>query len=231
MNSLFETYFCPVQKGRLKSIVFGVGIALFIPMIAFFILRFSGHDGHFKLPPVYFIDTVIRTEKKGMMKMDTVYHEVADEMIRNHLNKESRLRSAFKNKILVIQYLKPENFGDSSIIYMSHLQQAFQKKDSILRIITLCPDDMPLDTIRQYADQFSMNHDTWWFVKLKDRSLNTFIEEELNFPAEKQMALVDKYGNIRGYYGISNEKEYYLCANDIPFLLLEKNVLHEKKKR
>ena len=63
--------------------------------------------------------------------------------------------------------------------------------------------------------------------------ISYFIKNELELQKNdySKIVLIDKYRNIRGYYNGLDSNNVRLCAEDISYLMVEKNLYHEKNRR
>jgi len=228
-----------VKKLSFRSIILGIGIAVIVPLICFLILRGAGHDGHVKVPKHYGVDTVING--------DTIYHTIQDNEFVNHLKDTVNLAKDFPRKMLIIGFFNTHNHpvSDKISYHMGQIQQGFKlkKTDTAIHLVSISaghPND-DLERIRNYADAYTHDHDSWSFL-LNDSliQVNQFVDQEL-FPNKdvwmekyqplKEIVLIDKYRNIRGYYNGLDSMEIKRCIDDIALLMVEKNKIHEKKKR
>ena len=127
---------------------------------------------------------------------------------------------------------------------MSHIQQGFKlkKHDTSIQLLSIAvnPEIDQLDAIRTYANQHTLDHDTWTFLTSTQAELERVSINELMIPgldwAQKnkvpnEIVLVDKYHNIRGYYNGLDSMQVKKCIDDIAILMVEKNKIHEKNKR
>jgi protein SCO1/2 len=128
---------------------------------------------------------------------------------------------------------------------MKLLNKAFLKNDSSVRFISISvdPSTDSIPRLRTYADKYHANHDKWYFLTGDKKQIYNFARNELkleltegdggenDFIHPDKFTLIDKYRNIRGYYNGLDSDIVRLCAEDITYLMLEKNKLHEKRTR
>lgn len=234
-----------MKKLSLRSIVLGSGIALFVPLICFFILRGTGHTGHVKVPGNYVIDTVLERTVEGKKVTDTIYHTIQDNAFINHLNDTANLATDFTRKMLLINFIDTRGVAedDKRSGYMGHIQQGFKlkKTDTALQLISVSVNpDETLSSLRDYANRFTNDHDTWDFLMGNLDTIAKFARTELGLSdirktnvklGRQNLVLVDKYRNIRGYYNTNDSMRVKHCIDDIAVMMVEKNKIHEKKKR
>lgn len=238
-------YICPMKSNsRLKSILIGGLFSLFVPVGAYMYLKMSGHDGHMKIPRFYAIDKVDSHMTDGRLVHDTSYHLVNEIALCNQLGDTIHLNETLKGKILVVNFF----FSSCTTICpvmmknMKMLNKAFIKNDSSMQFISISVDPVTdsVARLRQYADKLDANHDKWYFLTGDKKQIYEYARKELrldltegdggtdDFIHPEQFVLIDKYRNIRGYYNGLDSDKVRLCAEDITFLMLEKNKLHEK---
>ncbi len=236
-----------MKKGRLKSIIFGGLFSLFIPLGAYLFLKSKGHDGHITLPKQYGIASIDSNIVDGKLQLDTTYHTVADLLVYSQLGDTLALHETYKGKILVYNFFftSCQTICPPLTKNMKLLNKAFLKNDTSIRFISLSVDPLhdSVPVLRRYANQYEANHDKWIFATASKKSIYDFARyqllldlpqgngDEQDFIHPEQFVLVDKYRNIRGYYNGLDSNDVRRCAEDIAYLLVEKNKIHEKKKR
>ena len=126
---------------------------------------------------------------------------------------------------------------------MQLLNKAFKKNDSSMRFVSISVDPATdsVPRLRAYADKVHANHDKWFFTTGDKQAIYHYARKELDlqlvdgdggaddFIHPEQFVLLDKYRNIRGYYNGLDSEKVRLCAEDITYLMLEKNKKHEKR--
>jgi len=72
-----------------------------------------------------------------------------------------------------------------------------------------------------------------FFCNGSDSSIQNYLQNELELQKNdySKIVLIDKYRNIRGYYNGLDSNNVRLCAEDISYLMVEKNLYHEKNRR
>ncbi len=235
------------KSGRLKSFLIGGLFSLFVPLAAYLFLKMKGHDGHIKLPAYYGIDRVDSQLVDGAMRRDTVYHTVGELRLINQIGDTLSLNEDLKGKILVVNFFftSCQTICPELSKNMNLLNKAFKKNDTSVRFVSISvdPDNDSVPRLRLYADKLNVNHDKWFFLTGDKKSIYDYARKELrlsltegdggkdDFIHPEQFTLLDKYRNIRGYYNGLDSDRVRFCAEDIAYLMVEKNKLHEKKKR
>ncbi|MBU3675591.1 MAG: SCO family protein [Chitinophagaceae bacterium] len=232
---------------RIKSVLIGGLFSAFVPLAAYLYLRMQGHDGHIKLPKVYGIDRVDTVQRDGQTAYDTTWHTCSNLTLINQLGDTLRLNESFDGKILVVNFFFThcQTICPVQTKNMKLLNKAFKKNDTSVRFISMTVDPLndSVPVLRAYADRQEANHDKWIFGTGKKEAIYDFARRDLflNLPISdssnndfihpEQFVLIDKYRNIRGYYNGLDSNDVRRCAEDIAYLMVEKNRLHEKRKR
>jgi len=145
--------------------------------------------------------------------------------------------SDLKGKIWVANFFYASCPGPCPMISnrLSSIQGEALKSDDVRFVsITTLPDMDTPEVLRQYADRFHAS-DKWLFLtgdkaQIFNLSNKGFMltAADQNDPSEAapvihstKLALVDKAGNIRGYYDGADEANVKLLADDIKKLLHE----------
>ncbi|MBK7762741.1 MAG: SCO family protein [Bacteroidetes bacterium] len=235
------------KSRRLKSILIGGLFSLFIPLGAYYYLKFTGHDGHVTLPPTYHIEKIIDKIVDGKSIKDTSYHSTKELQLISQLGDTILLNKTLQGKILVLNFF----FTSCTTICpeltknMKLLNKAFIKNDTSVRFLSISvdPENDSVSRLRFYANKQNANHDKWLFLTGSKQEIYQYAREELqlelpegnggkeDFIHPEKFVLIDKYRNIRGYYNGLDSDKVRLCAEDITYLMLEKNKLHEKPRR
>lgn len=236
-----------MSSKRIKTLLFGVGIALFVPLGAYLFLKGKGHDGHIKLPPFYGIESIDSNMTDEGMKLDTTYHKIQAPVLVNHLGDSVNLSTALKDKMLVINFF----FSTCTTIcpklteHMSKMQESYVEQQDHIQFISISVDPTTDDVerLRKYANIHSANHDSWWFLSGDKASIYNFARNELflelpdgtggaeDFIHPEKFTLVDKYRNIRGYFNGLDEMAMKDCMDEMAKLIVERNPIHEPSKR
>lgn len=235
------------KSSKLRSFLIGGFFSLFVPLIAFFILKFNGHDGHVQLPKVYGISKINAREVEGKVVLETVYRNVNNITLTNQLGEKISLNETLKGKILVVNFFFTSCTTICPVLTknMKLLNKAFIKNDSSIRFLSISvdPEIDSVPRLREYADKQYANHDKWYFLTGNKRDIYNYARKELeldlvegdggvnDFIHPEKFVLIDKYRNIRGYYNGLDSDNVRLCAEDATYLMLEKNKLHEKSNR
>lgn len=229
-----------------KKALIAISIAVFIPLISYLILK-TASDNAVVVPNHYLPDSIVNVVKDGKMTTDTVWHKVANIRLVNQLGDTVNLYD-IKGKIIVADFF----FTSCAYICpkltqnMLKLQRSFMKggdpmsqtDTSIVQFVsfTIDPERDSVEKLKQYADKFGVDHDSWWFLTGEKDSIYNFIFRELkvdkydaegpldpNFAHTQRFVLLDKDFNVRGYYNGLDSASLGILAKDIGVLMLEKS--------
>ena len=219
-----------------KKAILGLMLAIFLPLTGYYFVKFYSKDA-ILMPRRYFFDSVTMVEKNGKILPDTIWHHVKNIQFINQLGKKVSLDS-LKGKILVINFF----FSRCPAVCpglaksMKKLQDSYtNSKDSIVQFISVSIDPAhdSVVQLRNFADKFTFNHDSWWFVTGDKKEIYDFALNEIKasiadtevdsaFIHTENFFLLDKDRVVRGWYnGFDTVKQAQL-VKDIPLLLLEK---------
>lgn len=225
------------KSNKLKSIFFGLLFSFLVPLGAYLFLKFSGHDGRMPLPKFYGIEKIDSQLVDGKMKLDTTYRLVKDLKLVTQLGDSIALNETLKGKIVVMSFFKTANDEQSRMVTNSIrlLNKAFIKNDSTMRFVSVSIDSKndSVLALRLFADNQKANHDKWLFCTGNEMNIQNYLQNELALQKNdySKIVLIDKYRNIRGYYNGLDSNNVRLCAEDISYLMVEKNLYHEKNRR
>lgn len=194
-----------------------------------------GHDGHIAVPNYYGVESVSGT--------DTTFHTISDKKFVSHLNDTVDLKTSFPGKVLVLNFFSTEGGENNEKLtfHMQRIQDAFRQKktDTALQIISFSrnlSDDVA--ALRAFSNEHTLDQDSWSFLSGSNTEMLEHAEKEFFLQESKvsksgwfnQIVLIDKYRNIRGYYNGLDELAIKQCMDDIGLLMVEKNILHERKR-
>jgi len=227
-----------------KKALLALCIAILIPLASYLYVKLAS-EGAVDIPPRYLPDTTITRVDGDKMITDTVWHTVADIALQNQLGDTVHLYD-IKGKAIVVDFFFTScgSICPTLTHNMARLQQSFlkggdtrQKLDtSIVQFVsfTVDPQRDSVARLKNYADKFGVNHDTWWFLTGPKDSIYNFAFEQLkvdkfstepidpNFVHTSRFVLIDRNYNIRGYYNGLDTTSIGKLARDIGILMLEK---------
>jgi protein SCO1/2 len=127
---------------------------------------------------------------------------------------------------------------------MKQLQDAIKLKDETKNVdsnfvqfisFTVDPERDSASVLKRYGDRFGVNPDLWWLLTGPKKTIYDFALTELkmglqdgegvdsNFIHTQKMVLLDKDHLVRGYYDGLDSASLSKLAQDIVFIMLEKD--------
>jgi protein SCO1/2 len=232
---------------RNASLALALGIL--VPVICYFVVKCYS-DGAVVMPRRYYADTVLSKIQNGKEVTDTVWHKVESPAFTNQLGRSVTLDD-LQGKVIVADFF----FTHCPVICpkltrsMKQLQDALKIKDQLrtsdssfvhFLSITVDPERDSAAVLKRYADKYGVNHDLWWMVTGDRKDLYKFAIEELkmgvpdpstvdtSFIHTTKFVVLDKDRVVRGYYEGTDSLALDKLAQDIVFIMMEKD---KKKKR
>ena len=219
-----------------RKAILGLMLAILLPLTGYYMVKFFSSDA-IHMPRRYFFDSVVIVNKDGKITSDTIWHHVNNMNFVNQLGKKVSLDS-LKGKILVINFFftRCPAVCPGLSKSMKKLQDSYaNSKDSIVQFISVSIDPVhdSVAQLRNYADKFTFNHDSWWFVTGDRKEIYDFALQEIKasiadtevdsaFIHTENFFLLDRERVVRGWYnGFDTIKQAQL-VKDIPLLMLEK---------
>jgi protein SCO1/2 len=238
-----------------KTAFYGLLLGLFVPVIAYFIMRFIPPAN--VMPSRLFYEDVRTTVKNGKETEDTIWSKVPDFRLRNQFGKEVSWKE-MEGKIVVADFF----FTRCPVICpqmthnMKRLQEAVKNNNKAgsrdpdfvqFLSITVDPEHDSVPQLKQYADRFEINPQNWWLLtgtkkQIYDLAMNGMklgineTEVDTAFIHPQKFILIDKdrvirarkdsLGNPKLYNG-RDTNDVKNIAEDIILLRLEK----DKKKK
>ena len=225
-------------------------MAVLVPLVAYLVVKKFTDDKDF-LPRRYHYDTVITKVKDGIEVSDTVWHAVKDVRLQNQFGKNVSL-SDVSGKILVVDFFFTHcgSICPRLTTNMKKLQQAIKLQDKRSLVdtpfvhflsFTVDPDRDSASVLKKYADKYGVNHDTWWMLTGDKRTIYDFGINEVklgvpdsssvdtNFIHSEHFVLLDRDRVVRGYYNGLDSVALNKLAEDVVFLMLEKDKRRKRK--
>lgn len=219
-----------------KKAILGLMLAIVLPFTGYYMVKYYSEKA-VHMPRRYFYDSVAVIEKNGKTTTDTIWHQVKNMTFTNQLGKTVTLDS-LKGKILVIDFFfaRCPSICPAMAASMKRLQNSFvNSNDSIVQFISVSidPEHDSVPQLRQFADRYTNNHDSWWFVRGNKKDIYDFALNELKasvadvnvdtaFIHTENFFVLDRERVVRGWYnGLDTLKQARLVG-DIPLLMLEK---------
>jgi protein SCO1/2 len=216
-------------------------VAIFIPVMFYMIAREYGVD----MPKRFYYDSVLTKMKDGKEITDTVWHKVNNITLQNQLGDQVSL-DQLKGKVLVVDFFFTHCGSICPILTRNvrRLQDGLKLKDDMKMIdttfvhflsLSVDPVRDSVPVLKKYADRYGVNSDVWWLLTGPKKTIYDFALNELklglqdsvtvdsNFVHTDYVALLDKDRVIRGYYHGTDTAALKKLADDIVFIMLEKD--------
>lgn len=219
-----------------KKAILGLLLATVLPVVGYLLVKYYS-EANTQMPRKYFYDSVETVNSNGKIKLDTAWHKARNIQFINQLGKKVDLDS-LKGKILVVNFFftRCPSICPRLAASMKKLQDSYSNsKDSIVQFISISvdPENDSVPNLRKFANRFTSNHDSWWFVTGDKKDIYDFGLHELKasiadpdvdsvFIHTENFFLLDRNRVVRGWYnGFDSVKQHQL-VRDIPLLMLEK---------
>jgi protein SCO1/2 len=219
-------------------------IAVFIPLISYFIVK-DASENAIDMPRRYYSDSVITTIKDGKQFTDTLWHRVKNISLVNQ-NGDTVSLDSLHGKVIVADYFFTHCPSICPALQhnMKKLQDAIKLKVDLKSVdtsfvqfisFTVDPERDSASVLKKYADKFGVNPDIWWLLTGPKKTIYDFALTELkmglqdgegvdsNFIHTQKMVLLDKDHVVRGYYDGLDSNSLGKLAQDIVFIMLEKD--------
>jgi protein SCO1/2 len=220
-----------------KKAILALMLAILMPLTGYLLVKYYS-EAAVQMPRRYFYDSVAVTEDNGKTTVDTIWHQVRNITFTNQLGKTVSLDD-LKGKILVIDFFftRCPTICPGLARAMARLQNSFnENNDSIVQFISVSidPEHDSVVDLRNFADRYTSNHDSWWFVTGDKKDIYDFALNELKasvadvnidtaFIHTENFFLLDKERIVRGWYNGFDTVEQAKLVRDIPLLMLEKD--------
>jgi protein SCO1/2 len=220
-----------------KKALLALMLATLMPLTGYLLVKYYS-EAAVQMPRRYFYDSVAVTEDNGKTTVDTIWHQVRNITFTNQLGKTVSLDD-LKGKILVIDFFftRCPTICPGLARAMARLQNSFnENNDSIVQFISVSidPEHDSVVDLRNFADRYTSNHDSWWFVTGNKKDIYDFALNELKasvadvnidtaFIHTENFFLLDKERIVRGWYNGFDTVEQAKLVRDIPLLMLEKD--------
>src|ERR1700754_1263575 len=197
------------------------------------------------MPGRFFPDSVVTVMKDGKQMTVSVWHKVANISLQNQLGQTVNL-DQLQGKVTVIDFFFTHCASICPILTknMRHLQDGLKQKDNMKGVdtnfvqflsLTVDPAHDSVLALKKYADHYGINSDVWWLLTGPKKTIYDFALNELklglqdsvsvdsNFVHTDYIVLLDKDRVIRGYYHGTDTAAMAKLADDIVFIMLEKD--------
>lgn len=232
-----------------KSAVFGVVIALLLPLGGYFIFKaFTEKAVH--MPRHYIFDSVTTKTVDGKQIIDTVWHKVPDFTFTNQLGNKVGWNE-IGEKIVVADFfftncpticprmtMNMKSLQDG----ITNAQRVGSREADFIHFLSLSvdPERDSVERLKNWADRFQINPSNWWLLTGPKKEIYDLSIEHMKlglvdgkgidtgFFHTDYMVLIDKRRNIRGYYHGLDSSAVSRLSRDIVLLALEKDPARKK---
>jgi protein SCO1/2 len=220
-----------------KKAILALMLAIIMPVTGYLMVKYYS-ERDVQMPRRYFYDSVAVSDDNGKTIDDTIWHKVRNIQFTNQLGKKVSLDD-LKGKILVIDFFFTHcpTLCPGLAKSMARLQNSFKdNNDSIVQFISISidPEHDSVPQLRAFADKYTSNHDSWWFVTGDKKDIYDFALNEIKasvadvnvdtaFIHTPNFFLLDKDRVVRGWYDGFDDEQQAKLVRDIPLLMLEKD--------
>ncbi len=232
-----------------KTALWALCLAILLPIVSYVLVKHYS-DNAVIMPPHYYADSIITKIVNGKETSDTIWHKVADVKLINQLGNEVSLDD-LRGKVIVANFFftRCPTICPSLTRNMKKLQDALKLRDYSRLVDTtfvhflsfsVDPERDSVPVLKNYADRFGVNPDVWWLLTGSKKTIYNFALDDLrlglqdgegvdsNFIHTSKFTLIDRDRVVRGFYDGLDSVSMEKLAEDIVFLMLEKD---KKKKR
>lgn len=233
-----------------KTAFYGLLLGIFIPVLAYFIMKFIPTN---EMPHRLFADRVDTRVKNGKEFTDTIWQTVPDFSLKNQLGQTVSWKD-LKGKIVVADFFfaRCPQICPQMTRNMKRLQDAVKNNNragsrdaDFVQFLSFTVDPLhdSVPELKKFADRFQINPQNWWLLtgdkkQIYDLALNGMklgineTEVDTAFIHPQTFVLIDKdrvirsrrdaSGNVRLYNGLDSN-DVKNIAEDIILLTLEKD--------
>ncbi len=211
-------------------------IAILLPFSGYLLVSYySNRD--IQMPRRYFYDSVKVVEKNGKTTFDTAWHSVSNMHFTNQLGQDVSFDD-LKGKVVVLNFFftRCPTICPQLATAMKKLQNSFPHSDTIVQFVsvTVDPKHDSVQQLRNWAEKFNVNPDSWWLLTGNRDSIYQMALKEIKasiadvnvdtaFVHTENFFLLDKHRVVRGWYNGLDSVAQSRLVRDIPLLMLEKN--------
>ncbi len=227
-----------------KKALTAVLLAFMLPLISYLIVK-RASDHTIGMPGRYYYDSVTSIIKDGKKIDDTVWHSVMDFKFQNQLGRTVSMAD-LPGKVIVADFFftRCPSICPKLTSNIRKLQDALSTKDQFKQLnpafiqflsFSVDPERDSVSVLKSYGDKFGINPDIWWLLTGPKKQIYDFSLNELklgladgegvdsNFIHTQKLVLLDKDRVVRGYYNGLDSVDMSRMANDMVFIMLEKD--------
>lgn len=219
-----------------KKAILALMIAILLPFTGYLLVSYYTNRD-VQMPPRYFYDSVNVVEKNGKTTYDTAWHSIRNMHFTNQLGQNVSFDD-LKGKIIVIDFFftRCPSICPRLAVAMKKLQNSFPNNDSIVQFLSISidPKHDSVQQLRNWAEKFNVNPDSWWLLTGNRDSIYSMALNEIKasvadvnidtaFLHTENFFLLDKERIVRGWYNGFDSVAQKKLVRDIPLLMLEKD--------
>jgi protein SCO1 len=227
-----------------KKALTAVLLAIMLPLISYLIVKHAS-DHTIGMPGRYYYDSVTSVIRDGKKIDDTLWHSVSDFKFQNQLGKTVSMAD-LPGKVIVADFFftRCPSICPKLTTNIRKLQDALSTKDQFKQLnpafiqflsFSVDPERDSVSVLKTYGDKFGINPDIWWLLTGPKKQIYDFSISELklgladgegvdsNFIHTQKLVLLDKDHVVRGYYNGLDSVDLRKMANDMVFIMLEKD--------
>ena len=227
-----------------KKALAAVLLAIMVPVISYLIVK-RASDHSIGMPGRYYYDSVVSVIRDGKTIDDTVWHSVKDFKFQNQLGRTVSLAD-LPGKVIVADFFftRCPSICPKLTANIRKLQDALSSKDQFKQLnpafiqflsFSVDPERDSVSVLKAYGNKFGINPDLWWLLTGPKKQIYDFSMNELklgladgegvdsNFIHTQKLVLLDKEHVVRGYYNGLDSVDMSKMANDMVFIMLEKD--------
>ena len=227
-----------------QKALIAVILCILIPVSGYLLMK-RASDHSIDMPRRFFYDSVTTNIKDGKIISDTLWHSVSDFKLQNQLGRTVSLTD-LPGKVIVADFFFTHcpSICPKLTANIRKLQDALMTKDQFKPLnptsiqfisFSVDPERDSVSALKSYGNKFSINPDLWWLLTGPKKDIYDFSMNELklgqadgegvdsNFIHTQKLVLLDKDHVVRGYYNGLDSVDLAKLANDMVFIMLEKD--------
>ena len=227
-----------------KRALTAVLLVIMIPVISYLLVK-RASENSMGMPGRFYYDSVISVKRDGKTINDTIWHSVDDFKFQNQLGRTVSL-AELPGKVIVADFFftRCPSICPKLTANIRKLQDALSSKDRFKQLnpafiqflsFSVDPERDSVTVLKTYGDKFGINPDVWWLLTGPKKQIYDFSINELklgladgegvdsNFIHTQKLVLLDKEHVVRGYYNGLDSMDMNKLANDMVFIMLEKD--------
>ena len=227
-----------------KKALTAILLAVMLPVISYLLVKRASEQA-IGMPGRFYYDSVVSTIRDGKTIDDTVWHSVNDFKFQNQLGKTVSLAD-LPGKVVVVDFFftRCPSICPKLTANIRKLQDALSTKDEFKQLnpafiqflsFSVDPERDSVPVLKAYGDKFGINPGLWWLLTGPKKQIYDFSIDQLklgladgegvdsNFIHTQKIVLLDKQRVVRGYYNGLDSTDMTKLANDMVFIMLEKD--------